>query len=101
MTQVVYLAARLKKPLLLEGPAGSGKSLIARTLAETLSCDFQNLSFADIKREHLGASGRRVREIWEHARTHRPSIIFIDECDGVFGRARARPRPMSSLQTSS
>src|SRR5260370_24423651 len=89
MTQVVFLAAKLQKPLLLEGPAGSGKSLIARTLAETLSCDVQNLSLANIKQEHLGASGRRVREIWEHARTHRPSIIFIDECDGVFGRRGA------------
>jgi len=75
--------------LLLHGPTGTGKSLIARTLAETLSCDFQNLSLANIKQEHLGASGRRVREIWEHARTHRPSIIFIDECDGVFGRRGA------------
>jgi SpoVK/Ycf46/Vps4 family AAA+-type ATPase len=89
MTQVVYLAAKLKKPLLLEGPAGSGKSLIARTLAETLSCNFQSLSLADIKQEHLGASGKRVREIWDHARAHRPSIIFIDECDGVFGRRGA------------
>src|SRR5260370_4354120 len=89
MTQVVFLAAKLQKPLLLEGPAGSGKSLIARTLAETLSCDVQNLSLANRKQEHLGASGRRVREIWEHARTHRPSIIFIDECDGVFGRRGA------------
>jgi SpoVK/Ycf46/Vps4 family AAA+-type ATPase len=75
--------------LLLHGPTGSGKSLIARTLAQTLNCDFQNLSLADIKQEHLGASGRRVREIWEQARTHRPSIIFIDECDGVFGRRGA------------
>jgi SpoVK/Ycf46/Vps4 family AAA+-type ATPase len=75
--------------LLLHGPTGTGKSLVAKTLAETLSCDFQNLSLADLKQEHLGASGRRVREIWEHARTHRPSIIFIDECDGVFGRRGA------------
>jgi SpoVK/Ycf46/Vps4 family AAA+-type ATPase len=89
MTMDIFLAGKLRKPLILEGPAGSGKSLIARTLAETLSCDFQNLSLADIKQEHLGASGRRVREIWEHARTHRPSIIFIDECDGVFGRRGA------------
>jgi transitional endoplasmic reticulum ATPase len=89
MTMDIFLAGKLRKPLILEGPAGSGKSLIAKTLAETLSCDFQNLSLADLKQEHLGASGRRVREIWEHARTRRPSIIFIDECDGVFGRRGA------------
>ncbi len=75
--------------LLLHGPTGTGKSLIARTLAETLSCDFRRLSLADIKQEHLGASGKRVREIWDHARAHRPSVIFIDECEGVFGRRGA------------
>lgn len=75
--------------LLLHGPSGTGKSLLARTLAETLNCDFQKLSLADIKQEHLGASGRRVREIWERARANRPSIIFIDECEGVLGRRGA------------
>lgn len=72
--------------LLLCGPTGTGKSLIARTIAETASCDFQRLSLPDLKIENLGASGRRVREIWDHARSHRPAIIFIDECDSVFAR---------------
>jgi SpoVK/Ycf46/Vps4 family AAA+-type ATPase len=75
--------------LLLHGLSGTGKSLVGRTLAETLNCDFQKLSLADIKQEHLGASGRRVREIWERARANRPSIIFIDDCEGVFGRRGA------------
>jgi predicted ATPase with chaperone activity len=87
--------------LLLYGPTGTGKSLIARTLAETLSCDFQNLLLADIKQEHLGASGRRVREIWEHARTliGFPSSLLTSAM--VYSGAVARPRPMSLLQTSS
>lgn len=75
--------------LLLSGPTGTGKSLIARTIADTTSCDFQKLSLPDLKQENLGASGRRVREIWDHARSHRPAIIFIDECDSVFGRRGA------------
>jgi SpoVK/Ycf46/Vps4 family AAA+-type ATPase len=75
--------------LLLSGPTGTGKSLVARTIAETTSCDFQKLSLPDLKQENLGASGRRVREIWDHARSHRPAIIFIDECDGVLGRRGA------------
>jgi SpoVK/Ycf46/Vps4 family AAA+-type ATPase len=60
--------------------------MIARTIAETANCDFQKLSLPDLKKENLGASGRRVREIWDHARSHRPAIIFIDECDSVFAR---------------
>ena len=75
--------------LLLKGPSGNGKSLIGRTIADTLNCDFQKLSLADLKEEHLGASVRRVREIWDHARSHRPAIIFVDECDGVFGQRGA------------
>jgi SpoVK/Ycf46/Vps4 family AAA+-type ATPase len=75
--------------LLLKGPSGNGKSLIGRTIADTLNCDFQKLSLADIKEENLGASVKRVREIWDHARSHRPAIIFVDECDGVFGQRGA------------
>jgi len=75
--------------LLLSGPTGTGKSLIAKTIARTTSCDFQKLSLPDLKQENLGASGRRVREIWDHARSHRPAIIFIDECDSAFGRRGA------------
>jgi SpoVK/Ycf46/Vps4 family AAA+-type ATPase len=75
--------------LLLKGPSGNGKSLIGRTIANTLNCDFQKLSLADLKEEHLGASVKRVREIWDHARSHRPAIIFVDECDGVFGQRGA------------
>lgn len=72
--------------LLLFGPTGSGKSLIARTIAETSDCNFQKLSLPDLKKQEIGASGTRVREIWDHARAHRPAVIFIDECDAVFGQ---------------
>jgi SpoVK/Ycf46/Vps4 family AAA+-type ATPase len=75
--------------LLRQGPPGTGKSLLARTIATTVGCDFQNLSLADLKHEHLGASGRRVREIWARARANTPAIIFVDECDAVFGRRGA------------
>jgi transitional endoplasmic reticulum ATPase len=75
--------------LLLKGTSGNGKSLIARTIAETMNCDFQKLSLPDIKEEHLGASPKRVREIWNHAKSHLPAIIFVDDCDRVFGQRGA------------
>jgi MoxR-like ATPase len=49
VTKVVFLADQMKKPLLLEGPTGSGKTLVARSLAESMQCNFQQLSIADLK----------------------------------------------------
>ena len=75
--------------LLLSGPSGTGKTLVARTLADTLNCDFQMLSLADLKEQNLGASGKRVQQVWNRARDHRPAILFLDECEGVLGRRGA------------
>jgi SpoVK/Ycf46/Vps4 family AAA+-type ATPase len=54
-----------------------------------MGCDFQMLSLADLKQQTLGASGKRVREVWDRARKHQPAIIFIDECEGILGRRGA------------
>jgi SpoVK/Ycf46/Vps4 family AAA+-type ATPase len=75
--------------LLLTGPPGTGKTLVARTLRDTMGCDFQMLSLADLKEQNLGASGKRVREVWDRARKHQPAIIFVDECEGILGRRGA------------
>jgi SpoVK/Ycf46/Vps4 family AAA+-type ATPase len=75
--------------LLLTGPPGTGKTLVARTLREMMGCDFQMLSLADLKDQKVGASGKRVREVWDRARKHQPAIIFIDECEGILGRRGA------------
>jgi SpoVK/Ycf46/Vps4 family AAA+-type ATPase len=75
--------------LLLTGPPGTGKTFVARTLREMMGCDFQMLSLADLKQQTVGASGKRVREVWDRARKHQPAIIFIDECEGILGRRGA------------
>ena len=72
--------------LLLTGPSGVGKSLLGKTIADTVVCGFQHLTPASLKLDHLGASGRKVREVWEEARRNQPSILYLDECEGVLGR---------------
>ena len=89
MTKVVFLADQMKRPLLLEGPAGSGKTLVARSLAESMQCNYQQLSIADLKQQQPGASGQRVREVWNQARNNQPAVIFLDECEGILGRRGA------------
>jgi SpoVK/Ycf46/Vps4 family AAA+-type ATPase len=81
--------AAAPRGLLLTGPPGTGKTFVARTLREMMGCDFQMLSLADLKQQTVGASGKRVREVWDRARQHQPAIIFIDECEGILGRRGA------------
>lgn len=61
--------------LLLSGPPGTGKGLLLGALAETLDCDFQMLTPADLKHPNLGASGRFVKEMWSRARNRRPVLV--------------------------
>jgi SpoVK/Ycf46/Vps4 family AAA+-type ATPase len=75
--------------LLLTGPPGTGKTLVARSLAESMQCNYQQLSIADLKQQQLGASGQRVREVWNQARNNQPAVIFLDECEGILGRRGA------------
>jgi SpoVK/Ycf46/Vps4 family AAA+-type ATPase len=75
--------------LLLTGPPGTGKTLVARSVAESMQCNYQQLSIADLKQQQLGASGQRVREVWNQARNNQPAVIFLDECEGILGRRGA------------
>ncbi|GGG87054.1 AAA family ATPase [Edaphobacter dinghuensis] len=70
--------------LFLKGPPGTGKTLIGSTLAETLRCHWQLLSLPDFKGDKLGEGAQRVRARWEEARGHQPSIMLVDDCEGVF-----------------
>ena len=74
------------KGLLLFGPPGTGKTEIARRIADSASCFFLSLKGPDLKAGYVGQSGERVQKIWEHARSTGRCVIFIDECEGVFAR---------------
>ena len=74
------------KGLLLTGVPGTGKSLIARTLANTSGCSFHGASLADLKSAHIGGTAKNVRDLWAKARLNQPAIIFLDECEGAFAR---------------
>jgi SpoVK/Ycf46/Vps4 family AAA+-type ATPase len=73
------------KGSLFVGPPGTGKTLLARKIAETTMCRFFPLSLPDIKKAGgPGKSAEAVRALWDEAKIDSPSIIFIDECEGVF-----------------
>ena len=69
--------------MLLHGPAGTGKTLIARTLARGAGYHFLNVATSDVKDKYLGESERRLSELYRRARAAAPCIVFFDELEAI------------------
>jgi transitional endoplasmic reticulum ATPase len=72
--------------LLVIGPPGTGKTMIGRLIATQSRRSFYPLSAADILGGQVGASVKKISEIFARARENNPSIIFFDEIDGLLPR---------------
>jgi len=71
------------KGVFLYGPPGTGKTLIARAVANETEAYFVSISGPEIMGKFYGESEERIRKVFEEARAHTPSIIFIDEIDAI------------------
>lgn len=81
------LGAEVPRGILLMGPPGTGKTLMARALAGEAGVQFYSISASEFIEVFVGVGASRVRQLFEAAKKHTPSIIFIDELDSV-GRTR-------------
>ncbi len=72
--------------VLLHGPPGTGKTLIAKAVARETKAVFIRLIGSELVQKFIGEGARLVREIFEFAREHSPSILFIDELDAIGSR---------------
>ena len=81
------LGARIPKGVLLVGPAGTGKTLLARAVAGEAAVSFFSISGSDFVEMFVGVGAARVRDLFDQARKAKPCIIFVDELDAM-GRAR-------------
>ena len=72
--------------LLLIGPPGTGKTMIARLIATQTKRSFYPITAADILGGAIGASVKKLTELFARAKENSPSIIFIDEMDGLLPR---------------
>ncbi len=71
------------KGILLYGPPGTGKTLLAKAVANETDAYFIAINGPEIMSKFYGESEQRLREIFEEAKEHAPSIIFIDEIDAI------------------
>ncbi len=81
------IGARVPKGVLLMGPPGTGKTLLAKAVAGEANVPFFSISGSDFVEMFVGVGASRVRDLFDQAKKHTPSIIFIDEIDAV-GRQR-------------
>ncbi len=81
------LGAKIPKGVLLLGPPGCGKTLLARAIAGEAGVPFFHISGSDFVEMFVGVGASRVRDLFDTAKANRPSLVFIDEIDAV-GRQR-------------
>ena len=81
------LGGRIPKGVLLMGPPGTGKTMLAQAVAGEAEVPFYSISGSDFVEMFVGVGASRVRDLFETGKKNAPCIIFIDELDAV-GRHR-------------
>ncbi|KAK9430425.1 P-loop containing nucleoside triphosphate hydrolase protein [Lipomyces doorenjongii] len=92
----IYLHTGIHPPrgVLLHGPPGCGKTMLANAIAGELGVPFISLSAPSIVSGMSGESEKRVREIFEEARSIAPCLIFLDEIDAITPKRESAQREM-------
>lgn len=69
--------------LLLYGPPGSGKTLLAKAIANECSMNFISIKGPELLNMYVGESEKNIREVFERGRANKPCVLFFDEIDAL------------------
>ena len=75
--------ARIPRGVLLQGPPGNGKTLLARAFAGETGVNFIAVNACDFGSQFVGVGSSKIKKVFQTARKHAPCVIFIDEIDSV------------------
>jgi cell division protease FtsH len=87
-TKYKALGARTPKGVILVGPSGTGKTLLAKAMAGEAKTSFYSIAGSEFMEMLVGVGAARVRDLFASAKKSAPAIIFIDEIDAI-GRMRS------------
>ena len=82
------LGTKVPSGILMEGPTGNGKTLLAKAIANNFNANFYYISGSSFIQTFVGLGTKKVKDLFIEARKNRPAIIFIDEIDTI-GKTRS------------
>lgn len=82
--------AEIPKGVLLYGPSGTGKTLLAKAVAGEAGVKFKAVSGSDFDEKYVGVGASKMRKLFDDAKNNAPCIIFIDEIDSMGGRRHSK-----------
>lgn len=95
------LAAKYRRQpgggVLLYGPPGTGKTMLAKAIATELDAPFYNVLCSDVMSKWVGEAEQNLKELFDAARSHLPSVIFLDETEALIAKRGGHSTVMNRL----